>query len=271
MTRVTVRAQRDWTLPDLRELWRFRELFLVLAVRDIKIRYKDTFLGASWAIIQPFFTMLVFTMISRLGHIATDGVAPQVFYYCGMLPWVLFANSLTSAGGSLVNNQHLITKVYFPRLVLPAASVITALIDFGIGFAALLVIMAWYRVMPGPQIVMLPLFVALAFVTALAFGLWLSALNAQFRDVRHVSPFLVQVWFFCTPVLYSMRAVPPGWKRLLLGANPMSGVVEGFRWCILGRAAPDRALVLSMGATGVVLVTSLFYFRRVERTLADRL
>jgi lipopolysaccharide transport system permease protein len=267
---VIVRARRGWALPDVAEAWHYRELFGVLALRDIKIRYKQTVLGVAWAVVQPFVTMVVFTMISRLGKISTEGVPPQVFYYCGMLPWLLFANALTSAGNSLVGSQHLITKVYFPRVIVPAAAVITALIDFAAAFVVLLVLMPAYRVAFVPQIVFLPAFVALAFLTALAFGLGLSALTVQFRDVRHIAPFFTQLWLFCTPVLYSSGAAE-GWKRTLLALNPMSGVVEGFRWCVLGRPAPGPALAVSLGTDLVVLVTSLFYFHHVERTLADRL
>jgi lipopolysaccharide transport system permease protein len=188
-----------------------------------------------------------------------------------MLPWLLFANSLTSAGSSLIGGQHLITKVYFPRLVVPAASVITALIDFAIASVVLMAIMLFFRVAPAPQIVLLPVFVVLASAAALGCGLWLSALNVQFRDVRHVVPFLMQVWLFCSPVLYSSTSVQGGWKRALLGLNPISGAIDGVRWCVLGRPAPGPMLALSTATTVVVLLTSLFYFQRVERTLADRL
>jgi lipopolysaccharide transport system permease protein len=269
--RVTVRARKGWRLPDLWEAWQYRELFWVLAVRDITIRYKQTMLGIAWAVVQPLFTMILFTMISRLGNISTDGARPELFYYCGMLPWLLFANSLTSAGNSLLGSQHLITKVYFPRVIVPVASVITTLIDFGVAFVVLLAIMLWYGVAPPPQMILLPAFIAMALVTALGFGLWLSALNVRFRDVRHVAPFGIQAWLFCTPVLYSSASVQTGWKRTLLGLNPMAGVVEGFRWCVLGRPAPGAGLAISVATTGLVLVTSLFYFNRVERTLADRL
>jgi lipopolysaccharide transport system permease protein len=268
---VLVRAQSGWRLPDLAEVWRYRELFWVLAARDIKIRYKHTVLGIAWAIVQPFFAMIVFTVLSRFSSLSTDGARPEVFYYCGMLPWLLFANSLTSAGNSLIGGQHLITKVYFPRLVVPAASVITALIDFAIASVVLMAIMLFFRVAPAPQIVLLPVFVVLASAAALGSGLWLSALNVRFRDVRHIVPFLMQIWLFCSPVLYSSTSVQGSWKRALLGLNPISGAVDGVRWCVLGRPAPGPMLALSTATTFVVLLTSLFYFQRVERTLADRL
>jgi lipopolysaccharide transport system permease protein len=268
---VIVRAERGWQLPDLFEAWQYRELFWVLATRDIKVRYKQTVLGIGWAIVQPLFTMILFTMISRFGNISTDGMPPEVFYYCGMLPWLLFANSLSTAGNSLLASQHLITKVYFPRLIVPVASAITALIDFAIAFVVLLMIMLFYRVPPAPQIVLLPAFVAMAFLAALGFGIGLSALNVQFRDVRHVAPFVTQLWLFCTPVLYSSTSVHGGWKAVLLGLNPISGVVEGVRWCVLGRPAPGAPLAVSTATILVVLIASLGYFNRVERTLADRL
>jgi homopolymeric O-antigen transport system permease protein len=266
-----VRARPGWGLPDFSEAWRYRELFLVLAMRDITIRYKQTSLGIAWAIVQPLLTMFVFTAISRFAVFSTDGVRPQVFYYCGLLPWLLFANSLLSAGNSLVTSQNLVTKIYFPRIILPAASVITVLIDFGIAFVVLMGMMLYYRVAPGPQIVLLPVFVALGLLAALGFGIWLSALNVRFRDLRLVGPFVTQLWFFCTPVLYSSTSVHGGWKAVLLGLNPISGVVEGVRWCVLGRPAPGPLLVVATVEICVVLVSSLFYFHQVERTMADRL
>jgi lipopolysaccharide transport system permease protein len=210
-------------------------------------------------------------MIARFGNIPTDGIAPPIFYYAGMLPWFLFANSVNAAGVSLVGSQHLISKVYFPRLIVPVSAVITSLIDFLIGFVLLLAMMAWYGVRPGPQIAALPLVVALAFLAALAFGFWLSALTAQFRDVRHVMPFAIQLWLFCTPVLYPSSVVHSPWKRALLGINPMSGVVDAVRWCVFGRPAPGPGLLVSIGVIVVVLIGALYYFRSVERTLVDRL
>jgi lipopolysaccharide transport system permease protein len=268
---VIVRAQTGWRLPDLREAWHHRELFWVLTLRDIKVRYKQTTLGVAWAIVQPLFTMIVFTTISRFGSIGTNGERPELFYFCGMLPWLLFANSLSTAGNSLIGGQHLITKVYFPRLIVPLSSMMTALIDFAIAFVVLLVMMLVYRVAPAPQIVLLPVFVALAFLAAAGFGLWLCALSAQFRDVRHVAPFITQLWLFCTPVLYSSTAVHGGAKAALLAVNPMSGIVEGVRWCVLGRPVPGLSLIASIAVILVVLLTSLLYFRRAEATLADRL
>jgi lipopolysaccharide transport system permease protein len=269
--RIVIRAETGWRMPDLVEVWHYRELFWVLAERDIRVRYKQTTLGVAWAVIQPLFTMAIFTTISRFAAIPTDGERPELFYFCGMLPWLLIASSVANAGNSLVGSQHVISKVYFPRLVIPAASIITALVDFGIAFVVLLLMMLACKRPPPPQIVFLPAFVALAFFTALGFGLWLGALTTQFRDVRHVTPFLMQAWLFCTPVLYPSSAVHGGWKAVLLGMNPASGIVEGVRWCMLGRPAPGTALALSVATTVVVLATSLLYFHHVERTLADSL
>lgn len=269
--RVVVRAEKAWSLPNLREVWHYRELFWVLAVRDIKVRYKQTVLGVAWAILQPFATMVVFTTLSRLGKLSTDGARPEVFYYSGMLPWLLFANAFTNAGNGLVGSQHLVTKVYFPRLILPVAAMVSAFLDFAIAFLMLLAIMLFYGIAPARELIFLPLFVALGCATAVAFGIWLAALNVQFRDVRYAAPFLTQLWFFCTPVLYSSSAIGASWKRTLFALNPMSGVVDGFRWCVLGRPAPSPSLALSSLVIALVFVTGLLYFRRVERTLADRL
>jgi lipopolysaccharide transport system permease protein len=272
LRRVLVRPERRWRLPDLGAVWQYRELFWVLALRDIKVRYKQTVLGVAWAIVQPLGAMIVFTTISHFARIATDGVRPEVFYYCGLCAWLLFANAMSSAGNSLLGSQHLVTKVYFPRLILPVASVVTAVLDFTIAFVVLLALMLFYGVAPGPGIALLPLFVGLACATALAFGLWLSALSTQFRDVRHMAPFVTQLWLFCTPVLYPSSAVGGGWKRVLLDLNPMSAIVDGFRWCVLGRSPPAaRTLVFAVVTIAVVLGSALYYFQRVERALADRI
>jgi lipopolysaccharide transport system permease protein len=272
LRRVLVRAERRWRLPDLAAAWQYRELFWVMALRDIKVRYKQTVLGVAWAIVQPLGAMLVFAAISRFARIATDGVRPEVFYYCGLSAWLLFANAMTSAGNSLVASQHLITKVYFPRLIIPVAPVVTALLDFTIAFLVLLALMLFYGVTPGPQIALVPVFVALASATALGFGLWLSALSTRFRDVRHIAPFATQLWLFCTPVLYPSSAVGGGWKKVLLDLNPMSAIVEGFRWCVLGGSPPaPSALGLAVVTIAAVLGSSLYFFQRVERTLADRI
>jgi lipopolysaccharide transport system permease protein len=268
---VTVTKPKvGWQPADLGELWRYRELLWILALRDVRVRYKQTALGVAWAIIQPFFSMVVFTIFfAGMGKLPTDGVPPEVFYFCGMLPWQLFANSLSQAGNSLVSNQNLITKVYFPRLVIPIAAVITGLIDFAIAMVMLIVIMAWYQVMPGPQVLFLPFFILLAFAASLAVGLWLSALNVEYRDVRYVITFLTQFWFFITPIVIPSSMIEKPWKRAVVGLNPMSGVVEGFRWCMYGRPAPGIMLGVSCVTIAVLLVAGTFYFRRMEKTFAD--
>ena len=268
--RVTLRPRHGWQALDLQALWQYRELLWILALRDVKVRYKQTVLGVAWAIIQPFCTMVIFTIIAQLGNLSTDNTPKPLFYFCGLLPWLLFSNALNNTSNSLVGNQYLITKVYFPRLVIPIASVITGLIDIAIAQVMLLLMMAWYGHPVGPQILLLPAFMALAFVTSLGVGLWLSALNVEFRDVRHVIPFLTQFWLFSTPILYSSTAITIPWKRVLLGLNPMSGVVEGFRWTMLGKPSPEPMLVVSVATALVILASGLFYFRRMERTFADR-
>jgi lipopolysaccharide transport system permease protein len=267
--RLKVRPKVGWQPIDFKELWHYRELLWILASRDLKVRYKQTVLGVAWAVIQPFATMVVFTIIGSLGTLSSDGVPRPLFYFCGLLPWLLFANSLNSAGNSLVGNQHLITKVYFPRLVIPLSAIATGLVDFAISFGMLVALLFWYHVVPGPQVLLLPVFVFLSFTAALAGGLWLSALNVEFRDVRYVMPLFVNLMQFCTPVLYPADSVTTPWKRMLLGINPMSGVVEGFRWCMIGGPRPGPMLLVSVASITVILVGGLFYFRRMEKSFAD--
>ena len=266
-----IRPVRGWSGPRLRDLWAYRELAFFLTWRDISVRYKQTALGASWALIQPFMTMLVFSIFfGRLGKIPSDGLPYPLFAFCALLPWQLFANSLGEAGNSLVSNQALITKVYFPRLVMPISATLSGLVDFAIAFLLLLAMMAYFHVAPTAAVWTLPLFVLLALVTALGAGLWLSALNVQYRDVRYTIPFLTQFWLFATPIAYPSSLVPERW-RALYGLNPMAGVVEGFRWALLGSGnAPGPMVAVSVVASVVMLVTGLFYFTRMERTFADR-
>jgi lipopolysaccharide transport system permease protein len=267
---LTIRPPTGWASLGLRELWEYRELLYFLTWRDIKVRYKQTALGAAWAIIQPFFMMVVFSLFfGKLGGMKSDGLPYPVFVYCALLPWQLFAFALTESSNSLVGNQNLITKVYFPRLVVPISAVLGGLIDFAIAFVILLGMMAYYRIVPGVAILTLPLFILLAIMTALGVGLWLSALNVQYRDVRYTIGFLTQFWLFATPVAYPSSIVPAPW-RALYGLNPMAGVVEGFRWALLGKADPPGALLaVSVAAVIVLLVGGLHYFRRMERTFAD--
>jgi len=254
----------------LRELWDYRELLYFLTWRDIKVRYKQTVLGAIWVVIQPLFMMLVFSLFfGRLARVPSDGVPYPVFTFCALLPWQLFAHALTESSNSLVGNQNLITKVYFPRLVVPISAVLGGLVDFAIAFVMLLVLMVIYGIVPGWQIVFVPALVLLAVMAALGVGLWLSALNVQYRDVRYTINFMVQFWLFATPVAYPSSIVPEKW-RLLYGLNPMVGVVDGFRWALLGK--PDSLglpLLISIVVVLMLLVGGLYYFRRLEQQFAD--
>lgn len=267
---LTIRPPHGWSAIGFKELWAYRELLYFLIWRDIKVRYKQTALGAAWAIIQPFFMMVVFSLFfGRLGKIPSDGIPYPVFVYCALLPWQLFAFALSESSNSLVGNQNLITKVYFPRLVVPISAVLGGLVDFAIAFVILLALMAYYGIVPGSAILTLPLFILLAIMTALGVGLWLSALNVQYRDVRYTIGFLTQFWLFATPVAYPSSLVPAKW-RALYGLNPMAGVVEGFRWALLGKAnPPGTLLVVSIVAVLFLLVGGLYYFRRMEQTFAD--
>ena len=267
---VRIEASHGWGSLNLRELWEYRELLYVLTWRDIKVRYKQSALGAAWAVLQPLLTMSVFTIVfGRLARMPSEGIPYPVFVFAALLPWQLFALVLTRAGNSLVANQQLITKVYFPRLFIPLSTVLGGLVDFAIAFVILVVLLVFYGIVPTAAILTLPLFLALAVATSLAMGLWLSALNVRYRDVVHTLPFLTQFWFFATPITYPTTLVPEGW-RPLYGLNPMVGVVEGFRWALLGQSAVVGPLVfVSTAVVGVLLVGGLVYFRRMERTFAD--
>jgi len=255
---------------QVRSLWVYRELLYFLAWRDFKVRYKQTVLGAAWAVIQPFFTMVVFSVFfGYLGKIPSDGIPYPVFAYCGLLPWSLFAHALNESSNSLVNNQSLITKVYFPRLIIPIAPLFVGLVDFGIAFVVLLGMMLWYRIVPSVAILTVPLFLLLAVLSALAVGVWLSALNVKYRDVRYTIPFMTQLWLFATPVAYPSSLLPEPW-RSLYGLNPMAGVVEGFRWALLGQTrAPAPLIAASVAAVLALLIGGLWHFSRMEQTFAD--
>ncbi|HEV8674901.1 MAG TPA: ABC transporter permease [Methylomirabilota bacterium] len=270
LTRIVIRPSRGWVPLRLGELWAYRELLYFLAWRDVKVRYKQTVLGAAWAVLQPLLTMVVFSVVfGRLANVPSDGLPYPIFAYCALLPWQLFAHALVESGNSLVGNQNLITKVYFPRLVIPLAAVAAGLVDFAIAFAVLVGLMAYYGIVPTLAALALPGLVLLALLAALGVGLWLSALNVQYRDVRYTIPFLTQLWLFATPVAYPASLVPERW-RPLVGLNPMSGVVEGFRWALLGGPEPPRAMLgVSIVVVIAVLVGGLYYFRRMERTFAD--
>jgi len=267
---VAIRPPRGWTGLNLRELWQYRELLFFLIWRDIKVRYKQTALGAAWAVLQPVFTMVVFSLFfGRLAKVPSDGIPYPVFAYCALLPWQLFAYALAESSNSVVANERLISKIYFPRLVIPIAGVLAGLVDFAIAFTVLVLLMLYYGIVPTRTIATLPLFVLLAILTALAAGLWFSALNVQYRDVRYTVGFLTQIWLFLSPVAYPSSLVPERW-RPLYGLNPMAGVVEGFRWALLGKTpAPGAMLAVSVVVVMFFLAGGLFYFRRMENSFAD--
>jgi lipopolysaccharide transport system permease protein len=262
-------ASRGWRAIDFQELWRYRELIYFLAWRDVKVRYKQAALGITWALLQPVLAMAIFTVIGSLAHLSSEGVPYPLFAYTGLLPWLYFANVASNASGSLVANANLISKVYFPRLVIPLAGILAGLVDLAVGLVLLIFLLIPFGVTPGPGLVFVPLFVLLAMVTALAVSVWLSALDVQYRDVRYAVPFLIQVWMFATPVLYSPELLPEKYRGLL-GLNPMTGVVEGFRWALLGQVSEPGPLVgVSVVVTLLILVTGLVYFHQMERTFAD--
>jgi lipopolysaccharide transport system permease protein len=265
-----IEPSRGWVTLGLKELWQHRELLYFLTWREIKVRYKQTALGAGWAILQPLFAMLIFSLFfGRLGKLPSDGVPYPLFVFAGLVPWTFFSNALSSSSNSLVNSSHLISKIYFPRLALPISSILSGLVDFALAFGLLLVIMAYYRVVPTMNVLWLPALVLLAAVTALGVGLWLSALNVEFRDIKHTLPFLAQMWMFATPIAYPSSMLPARW-RTIYGLNPMVGVVEGFRWALLGTGLrPGRIMLASALAALCLLVSGAFYFRRMERTFAD--
>ena len=267
---IIIKPSRRFVPLSLRDVWEYRELLVFLVWRDIKVRYKQTALGAGWAVIQPFMMMVVFSIF--LGHLAkvpSDGVPYPLFVFAGLVPWTFFAQALGGASNSLVGNANLISKVYFPRLIMPFSTAASFLVDLVIALGLLGAIMAWYGRAPTVQILLLPVLVLLALVAALAVGIWLSALNVRYRDVRYAVPFLVQLWMFATPVAYAASLVPDRW-RWVYAINPMTGVVEGFRWALIDTgSAPGLVLVISAAATVTLLVSGLFYFRRVERTFAD--
>ena len=261
---------KGWFDLDLRELWKSRELLYFFVWREIKIRYKQTAIGAAWAVLQPLLTMAVFTLFfGRLAKMPSDGLPYPLFYYCALLPWMYFATSLQNATNVIVDQQRVITKVFFPRLVLPLAAVAAPLLDFAISFGLLAVIMVYYGTYPSISLLLLPFFVILAIVTALGIGLWLSALNAIYRDFRYVVPFLVQFWMFASPVAYPSSLVPEKW-RWLYGINPMAGVIEGFRWTLTGSGNPPSSLLVASSATVLLLtVGGTLYFQKMESVIAD--
>ena len=266
-----IKPPSGWSALNLRDLWNYRELILFMTWRDLKVRYKQTLLGASWAILKPFLTMVVFTIFfGNLAGVPSDGVPYPIFSFTGLLPWELFATALAVASRSLVQNRHMITKIYFPRMILPISSVLSGLVDFLVAFLVLAAMMIYYQITPTGAIWALPLFIILALITALAVGLWLSALNVLYRDINYVTPFLVQFWLFITPIAYGSSLVPEKWQ-LVYALNPMAGVVEGFRWALLGtpQGAPSLTLAISSLISVLLLISGLIYFRRTERQFAD--
>jgi lipopolysaccharide transport system permease protein len=267
---TVIEPPRGWIAINLRELWAYRELVYFLTWRDVKVRYKQTVLGVSWAVLQPLFTMVVFSLFfGRLGGIPSDGLPYPIFSFAALVPWTFFAYGLGQAANSVVANQHLITKIYFPRLAIPIATVLSGIVDFAIAFVILLGMMVWYGIDPTPRVVWIVPLILLAFVSALGVGLWLSALNVQYRDVRYITPFLTQLWLFATPIAYPSSLLEERW-RAVYALNPMVGVVEGFRWALLDAGtAPGAMLLASSAAAMAILIGGLFYFRRMEGSYAD--
>jgi lipopolysaccharide transport system permease protein len=269
---TVIQPSSGWVPIRLRELWQYRETLYFLVWRDIKVRYKQTVIGASWAIIQPIMIMVVFTVfLGRLARVPSDGTPYPVFAFCALVPWTFFANGLQQSSHSLVSSSALITKVYFPRLLIPTARVLAGLPDLGLAFLVLLGLVWHYDLgVSLPRLLWLPAFAALALVTALGIGFWLSALNVKYRDVQHAVPFLVQIWLFASPVAYPAGLVPDTW-RFLYALNPMAGVIDGFRWALLGTSPPPDTLFVSISALAAlaIFVTGAFFFRRVERSFAD--
>jgi lipopolysaccharide transport system permease protein len=267
---IYIQPSKGWTSLKLGEVWEYRELLYFLVWRDIKVRYKQTVLGAAWAVIQPFFTMVVFSIFfGGLAKTPSDNIPYPIFSYAALVPWTFFANGLLNSSTSLVTNSNLITKVYFPRLVIPMSAVLAGVVDFVLAFAVLVGMMLVYRITPTANVVWLPLLLLLALVTSLGVGLWLSAMNVKFRDVRYTVPFLVQFWLFATPIAYPSSLLAEPW-RTLYGINPMVGVVEGFRWALLGvDTAPGPTIIVSAIVAVALLVGGAFYFRRMEKSFAD--
>jgi lipopolysaccharide transport system permease protein len=267
---TVIEPKKGWVPVDLKEIWSYRELLYFLTKRDIKVRYKQTILGGLWAVIQPVFTMVVFTLFfGRLAKVPSDGLPYPIFVYAGLLPWTYFANAVSASGNSLVGSANLITKVYFPRLIVPVSASLAGLLDFFIALFVLAAFMVHYRLIPGAGIFMFPVLVGLTFFCAVGVGLWLSALNVQYRDVRYAIPFLVQIWMFVSPVIYPVSLVKENY-RWLLALNPMGGVIDAYRACLLGHQPIDWGLLtLSSSVISILFLGGLYYFRRMEKVFAD--
>ena len=267
---LNIEPSNTWVSLSLGELWQYRELLYFLVLRDVKVRYKQTALGAAWAIIQPLFTMLIFSLFfGLLARMPSDGIPYPLFSLAALVPWTFFANGLNQSANSLVASANLLKKVYFPRLVIPLATVLAGVVDFALSFAVLLGLMAFYGVAPTINLLWMPLFLLLAFITSLGVGLWMSALNVKYRDVRYIVPFIIQIWMFSTPIVYPSSLLPLPW-RTIYGINPMVGVVEGFRWALLGsNTAPGFMIAVSSTAALLILIGGAFYFRHMEKGFAD--
>ena len=268
---VTIEPSKSWVALNLRDLWNYRELLYFLTWRDVKVRYKQTVLGVAWAIIQPLFTMLIFTLFfGKLAGIEaqTGGIPYPIFAYAGLLPWTFFSNALTTSGNSLVGSAHLITKVYFPRMMIPGAAVAAGLVDFAIAFVILVILMFYYGVAPAWTALMLPLLVMLTVVLALGMGMWLSALNVKYRDVRFALPFLLQLWMFVSPIIYPSSFLPQKYRWLLM-LNPLTGIIEGYRSSLFGKPFNWTALGVSALVGLLLLIYSSYSFKRMERNFAD--
>jgi lipopolysaccharide transport system permease protein len=267
---TVIEPRKGWVPIDSQEIWNYRELLYFLTKRDINVRYKQTVLGGLWAVIQPAFTMIVFTLFfGRLTKVPSDGLPYPIFVYAGLLPWTYFANAVTASGNSLVGSANLITKVYFPRIMVPASAALAGLLDFAIAVLLLAFLMVYYQFVPGVGLILFPVLVALTFVCAVSVGLWLSALNVQYRDIRYVIPFLIQIWLFVSPVIYPVSLVNERF-RWILAVNPMGGVIHAYRASLLGRQPIDWTLLgISTSVIVFLFLSGLYYFRRMERTFAD--
>lgn len=267
---ILIKPSKGWVSLELKELWTYRELLYFFVWRDIKVRYKQTILGAAWAIIQPFLTMVIFSLFfGRLANMSSDGLPYPIWSYAALVPWWFFASGVSQASASLISNANMLKKIYFPRLTMPVSAVLAGLLDFTLAFAVLLLMMPFFGIALTWRVVSLPLFLLIALLAATGVGLWLSAMNAQFRDVRYTVPFITQFWMFATPIPYSITIIPEVW-RPLYALNPMVGVVEGFRWALLGTdTAPGMITVVSSLAALLLLITGAYYFRRMEKTFAD--
>lgn len=266
---IIIEPRRNWLIPNLLDLWQYRELLLALVMRDIKVRYKQTLLGFAWAVIQPVFLMIIFSVVfGHLSDMPTDGIPYPLFVYAGLVPWTFFSNAINSSGNSLVGNSSLITKVYFPRMIIPLASVVSGLLDFAISFALLVILIVYYNGVISISLLMLPVFIVLTVLLAAGIGLLMSALNVRYRDIRYALPFLIQIGIFLTPVIYPISLVPEKW-RWILKVNPMTGIIEGYRFAIFGLPLDWPAIGLSSLISVAVLFCSVIIFHRMERSFAD--